>query len=593
MKTLKPTIFIIFNLVFMICQAQIIHVPLDQPTIQAGIDAAHNWGDTVLVAEGTYYENIDFSGKFITVASEFAMDGDTNHINNTIIDGSQPANPDYGSVVFFHSGEDTNSVICGFTITGGTGIYVPALDLYGGGGIGIENNSGAKIIHNHIEYNTILSTGSGSGGGIGAGDANNTNYVVIKHNRICNNAVIANENSEGGGIAIFCNAIIKDNTVCNNTVTTENETAAAGGIRVIGYNTERYIECSGNLISNNEVYSSSNSIYAGAGGLQVFRCNGVVSNNMIINNSVNGNFGSIGGGILSAYSTYTLQIENNFLSNNKANFEEPGGKGGGIYIVASNPLLVNNIFTHNYASQGSGLYHHLIYDLPAQVINNTIAYNNGDEGGGIFLEDADMVVMNTILWDNENYVGNEIAMMGISNIDIAYSDVSGGWPGGIYILDEDPEFEDDSCHLNCLDPSPCIDAGIKNFDFNSVTCNAPDYDFEGNVRPLDVTYDIGADESKILTGITEVPSTNESHMSVFPNPSSGAANIQYSTYSIQYTKVELYSADGVKVKTLFTGKQPAGEHTMNVDLSDLPDGIYFIRMQAGQDAETAKLVLIK
>jgi hypothetical protein len=85
-----------------------IHVPADQPTIQAGINAAVS-GDTVLVSAGTYYENINFNGKAITVTSASGP-------GNTVIDGSKGNN---GSAVIFSSNEKLTSVLSEFTIQNG------------------------------------------------------------------------------------------------------------------------------------------------------------------------------------------------------------------------------------------------------------------------------------------------------------------------------------------------------------------------------------------------------------------------------------------------------------------------------------------
>ena len=48
--------------------AGILHVPADQPTIQAGINAVLD-GDTVMVAPGTYTENLVFQDKTVCVIS--------------------------------------------------------------------------------------------------------------------------------------------------------------------------------------------------------------------------------------------------------------------------------------------------------------------------------------------------------------------------------------------------------------------------------------------------------------------------------------------------------------------------------------------
>src|SRR5215472_1859228 len=83
-----------------------IHVPAEQPTIQAGIDNGTN-GDIVLVSQGNYKENLDFKGKAITVRS-------VNGAVTTTIDGGKL---DY--VVKFTTNEGSTSVLDGFTVTNG------------------------------------------------------------------------------------------------------------------------------------------------------------------------------------------------------------------------------------------------------------------------------------------------------------------------------------------------------------------------------------------------------------------------------------------------------------------------------------------
>lgn len=137
---------ILSALLFCCCSslgAQItIHIPADQPTIQAGINAAHD-GDTVLVAPGTYYENIDFFGKAITVTSS---DGPS----KTVIDGGS-----HGTVVRFVRQEPRSAVLSNFTITHGGGPAQGNALAYGVG-IAIGNSSSPTLLNNVITENYCI-----------------------------------------------------------------------------------------------------------------------------------------------------------------------------------------------------------------------------------------------------------------------------------------------------------------------------------------------------------------------------------------------------------------------------------------------------
>jgi hypothetical protein len=211
-------------------QATVINVPLDQPTIQNGIDAAVH-GDTVLVDIGTYVENIDFLGKNIVVGSNFLVTSDTAYIFQTIIDGNQNA-----IVVTLDNGVDSTCYLCGFTIKNGhrgidcSGLSSPVIShclitenvalSHFDVGVGITITDASPIIKNCVIFNNSERAGIlGRGWGI---QSDGYNYNVPK---IINTSIVWNPDLSGGGFAsysqsfpVLINCIIwNNNTVSINS----------------------------------------------------------------------------------------------------------------------------------------------------------------------------------------------------------------------------------------------------------------------------------------------------------------------------------------------------------------------------------------
>jgi hypothetical protein len=80
-------------------------------------------------------------------------------------------------------------------------------------------------------------------------------------------------------------------------------------------------------------------------------------------------------------------------------------------------------------------------------------------------------------------------------------------------------------------------------------------------------------------------------LEVFPNPCSDATTLRIRMIEKQEATCKLYSTDGRKIKELFQGFMLPGSHKIEVKVSDLPPGIYFIRLVSGEDVMTQKIVV--
>ena len=79
----------------------------------------------------------------------------------------------------------------------------------------------------------------------------------------------------------------------------------------------------------------------------------------------------------------------------------------------------------------------------------------------------------------------------------------------------------------------------------------------------------------------------------YPNPFNPGTHISFSLPERAYVKIELFTANGQKVGTIFEGEKPAGKYQMEFKVLNLPSGIYFYKMTTKKYQCTRKMILLK
>jgi hypothetical protein len=79
----------------------------------------------------------------------------------------------------------------------------------------------------------------------------------------------------------------------------------------------------------------------------------------------------------------------------------------------------------------------------------------------------------------------------------------------------------------------------------------------------------------------------------YPNPFNPSTTITYQIPEINFVTLKVYNALGNEIETLVNEEKPTGIYEITWYTEQLPSGIYFYQLQAGNFVETKKMVLMK
>ena len=170
-----------------------------------------------------------------------------------------------------------------------------------------------------------------------------------------------------------------------------------------------------------------------------------------------------------------------------------------------------------------------------------------------------------------NIVANESlqGLSGLGNID----------PNSITYLLIGGNFSLSGCEVQSICDYLAAPNGTIEISQNAPGCNSPE-------EVEEACQSVSVPEKSI-----------ESNITISPNPCSGRAYIRYQISDKTcpargegYLILDLYSIDGVMIKRLLNEVKMPGEYEVEIDVSDVPSGVYFCTMKTDGGVVTVKMI---
>jgi hypothetical protein len=106
------------------------------------------------------------------------------------------------------------------------------------------------------------------------------------------------------------------------------------------------------------------------------------------------------------------------------------------------------------------------------------------------------------------------------------------------------------------------------------------------------THHIHVDDS-VLVGTDPVMAGSFTLYPNYPNPVNSTTLISYQLQENTFVTLKIFDSFGREITTPVHQFQNEGYQSVQFNASDLPDGVYFYKLEAGKNRDTKKLIILK
>ncbi len=355
----------------------------------------------------------------------------------------------------------------------------------------------------------------------------------------------------GGGMRLMNSDAVVSNCVFADNDATADDLGMGGAVYAINTSETRFIDC---RFVGNHAY--------GEGGAIKFSAD---MNTEISGCEFVGNNCRYGGGAISGYGVYGTTITNSTFYDNYTMYSN----GGALNTLGSG----NNLFLANCTFFG----------------NNAVT----GEGGAMSLAYGTTYFANCIVYQNDGMYSDDVQLGWGADAEIYYCNMPmpDGATGG-FNINQNPQFVD-AAHgdFQLTGNSPCIDVGtdyivmggriLVDLDSGQYCGSAPD---------------MGSSEYCPMSGADDNAMTVFQLEQNYPNPFVSRTAISFSLAADSFVSATVYNVRGLEIKSLISSNLTAGRNSVswngkNNDGRRVSQGVYFLRLKAGDDVRSVRMLL--